>query len=160
MRRLFADGMRTTISAGLRKVLCTRHNLHLAAAAASLSSAVFAGARRWWGATETGAAAAAAISAAASAAFLLIVVPWRAAEGYVQKSLAGDMANISKHYMAPSDNHFWVAVDTTTDEIVGTVAVERVKRDVHADGLGWRWGNGEAELRRMSVATRARRKGQ
>ena len=65
-------------------------------------------------------------------------------ERYIQQSLNDDLSDIAVHYLASPANHFWVA------ELGGVV-----KGMV---GVQWR-SDEEAELRRMSVATDARRQG-
>jgi ribosomal protein S18 acetylase RimI-like enzyme len=63
---------------------------------------------------------------------------------YIEGSLSNDLADISGHYLKSSDSHFWVAeVDGL---IKGSVGV-------------YRRADGEAELRRMSVAEDCRRQG-
>ena len=64
--------------------------------------------------------------------------------GYVEDSLKDDLADIDGSYMDDPANHFWVADDG--GEVKGMVGVQR------------RSGQ-EAELRRMSVASTARRRG-
>ena len=64
--------------------------------------------------------------------------------GYVQESLNDDLADIDASYMDDPANHFWVADED--GEIKGMVGVQ------------WR-SDEEAELRRMSVASTARRQG-
>lgn len=64
--------------------------------------------------------------------------------GYVQESLKDDLSDITASYMDDPANHFWVADD---DGVVkGMVGVQRRSDE-------------EAELRRMSVASTARRQG-
>lgn len=64
--------------------------------------------------------------------------------GYVQESLNDDLADINASYMDDPANHFWVADE---DGVVkGMVGVQRRSDQ-------------EAELRRMSVASTARRQG-
>ena len=65
-------------------------------------------------------------------------------EAYIQRSLAADLADIPGHYLSHSGSHFWVA--DLDGQVKGMVAIEH-----HSDD--------EAELRRMSVATDARRQG-
>jgi GNAT superfamily N-acetyltransferase len=65
-------------------------------------------------------------------------------ESYVESSLADDLADISIHYLRSPGDHFWVA--EAEGQIKGMVGIQR--RD-----------EGEAELRRMSVARDARRQG-
>ena len=65
-------------------------------------------------------------------------------ESYVESSLADDLADISSHYLRSPGDHFWVA--EVEGQIKGMVGIQR--RD-----------EGEAELRRMSVAKDARRQG-
>lgn len=64
--------------------------------------------------------------------------------GYIQESLNDDLADISASYMSGPANHFWVA--DVDGEVKGMVGVQ------------WR-SKEEAELRRMSVASTARRQG-
>ena len=64
--------------------------------------------------------------------------------GYIQESLNDDLADINASYMAGQANHFWVS--DLDGEVVGMVGVQ------------WR-SDEEAELRRMSVASTARRQG-
>jgi GNAT superfamily N-acetyltransferase len=63
---------------------------------------------------------------------------------YIQYSLSNDLADISRHYLRPPGNHFWVA--EVDGQIKGIIGIQR--RD-----------DGEAELRRMSVAADSRRRG-
>ena len=65
-------------------------------------------------------------------------------EKYIQQSLDDDLADIDLHYLASPDNHFWVA--DLGGAVKGMVGVQ------------WR-SDEEAELRRMSVASDARRQG-
>jgi len=64
--------------------------------------------------------------------------------GYVQESLNDDLADINASYMDDPANHFWVA--DIDGEVKGMVGVQ------------WR-SSQEAELRRMSVSSTARRRG-
>lgn len=64
--------------------------------------------------------------------------------GYVQESLSDDLADINASYMDDPANHFWVADE---DGVVKGMV-----------GVQWR-SDEEAELRRMSVASTARRQG-
>ena len=68
----------------------------------------------------------------------------QAVEDYIRRSLANDLADIPLHYLSDPGSHFWVA--DVGGEVRGMVGVQR--RD-----------DQEAELRRMSVATDARRQG-
>ncbi len=68
----------------------------------------------------------------------------QAVESYVQSSLADDLADICFHYLRSPGDHFWVA--EVEGQIKGMVGIQR--RDER-----------EAELRRMSVASDARRQG-
>ncbi|PKB78905.1 MAG: hypothetical protein BZY88_16095 [SAR202 cluster bacterium Io17-Chloro-G9] len=63
---------------------------------------------------------------------------------YIQESLNDDLADINANYMIDPANHFWVA--DVDGEVKGMVGVQ------------WR-SSVEAELRRMSVASDARRQG-
>ena len=63
---------------------------------------------------------------------------------YVQESLSDDLADIDASYMDDPANHFWVADED--GEVKGMVGVQRRSDQ-------------EAELRRMSVASTARRQG-
>lgn len=63
---------------------------------------------------------------------------------YVQESLSDDLADISSSYLDSPGSCFWVA--EVDGEIKGMVGVQRRSDD-------------EAELRRMSVASDARRRG-
>ncbi|PKB83091.1 MAG: hypothetical protein BZY88_03225 [SAR202 cluster bacterium Io17-Chloro-G9] len=63
---------------------------------------------------------------------------------YIQQSLDDDLDDIDVHYLDSPANHFWVA--ELDGEVKGIV------------GLQWR-SDEEAELRRMSVASDARRQG-
>ena len=65
-------------------------------------------------------------------------------ERYIQHSLDDDLADIYGHYLASAANHFWVA--ELDGGIKGIVGVQRRSDE-------------EAELRRMSVASDARRHG-
>ena len=64
--------------------------------------------------------------------------------GYIQESLNDDLADIDASYMDGPANHFWVA--DLDGEVKGMVGVQRRSDQ-------------EAELRRMSVASTARRRG-
>ena len=64
--------------------------------------------------------------------------------GYVQESLSDDLADINASYMDDPANHFWVADE---DGVVKGMV-----------GVQWR-SDEEAELRRMSVSSTARRQG-
>ena len=70
---------------------------------------------------------------------------------YVENSLKDDMADISAHYLSQDRGNFWVAESVGTmdgkGEIVGIVGIQQM--DVVDD----------AELRRMSVSSSARRQG-
>ena len=68
----------------------------------------------------------------------------KAVGSYVESSLAGDLADISFHYLKAPGDHFWVA--EVEGQIKGMVGIQR--RDER-----------EAELRRMSVDRDARRQG-
>ena len=65
-------------------------------------------------------------------------------ERYAQQSLNDDLADICRHYLDSPDNHFWVA--ETDGGIKGILGMQRRSDE-------------EAELRRMSVASDARRQG-
>ena len=68
----------------------------------------------------------------------------QAVEDYIRRSLANDLADIPLNYLSDPGPHFWVA--DVGGEVRGMVGVQR--RD-----------DQEAELRRMSVASAARRQG-
>ena len=68
----------------------------------------------------------------------------QAVESYVESSLADDLSDISSHYLRSPGDHFWVV--EIDGQIKGMVGIQR--RD-----------DTEAELRRMSVASDARRQG-
>ncbi len=68
----------------------------------------------------------------------------QAVESYVESSLADDLSDISFHYLRSPGDHFWVV--EIEGQIKGMVGIQR--RDER-----------EAELRRMSVASDARRQG-
>ena len=68
----------------------------------------------------------------------------QAVEDYIRRSLANDLADIPLNYLSDPGSHFWVA--DVGGEVRGMVGVQR--RD-----------DQEAELRRMSVASAARRQG-
>ena len=63
---------------------------------------------------------------------------------YVRHSLADDLADIPSHYLKEPGGHFWVA--ELDGQVVGMVGIQRRS-------------DAEAELRRMSVASEARRQG-
>jgi GNAT superfamily N-acetyltransferase len=63
---------------------------------------------------------------------------------YIQQSLDDDLADIDLHYLASPDDYFWVA--DIDGAVKGMVGVQRRSDE-------------EAELRRMSVASDARRQG-
>ena len=67
-----------------------------------------------------------------------------AMESYIESSLADDLADISFHYLRWSGDHFWVV--EIEGQIKGMVGIQRKAER-------------EAELRRMSVASDARRQG-
>ena len=63
---------------------------------------------------------------------------------YVERSLNADLADIPANYLADPMGHFWVA--ETAAGVMGMVGIQRVSDE-------------EAELRRMSVSSAARRQG-
>jgi GNAT superfamily N-acetyltransferase len=63
---------------------------------------------------------------------------------YIQYSLSDDLSDIFRHYLRSPGNHFWVA--EVDGQIKGMVGIQRRN-------------DGEAELRRMSVAADSRRQG-
>ena len=65
-------------------------------------------------------------------------------QAYIRRSLAADLADIPRHYLSEPGSHFWVA--DIAGQVKGMVGVQRRSEE-------------EAELRRMSVASDARRKG-
>lgn len=65
-------------------------------------------------------------------------------EAYICLSLQADLSDISRHYLKEDGSHFWVA--EAEGEVVGMVGLQRLNRE-------------EGELRRMSVASQARRQG-
>ena len=65
-------------------------------------------------------------------------------EAYICLSLKADLSDIQHNYLAVDGSHFWVA--ESMGEVVGMVGVQRLNRE-------------EVELRRMSVASHARRQG-
>jgi len=66
------------------------------------------------------------------------------ARRYVDQSLVDDLADISTNYLSHPRDHFWVA--ETGAGVVGMVGVQERSDD-------------EAEMRRMSVSSSARRQG-
>ena len=151
---LFAAGMMETIEGGLRSA-ALRPSLGAGLGALALAAAHQLATRKGGVAPSTAHAAAAA---AVGAAVILAgwALPRSFASEYVEKSLAGDMADPVAYYAAPR-GAFWVAVDATLGTVVGTVAVEAA--DAAQEDHGWRWKEGDAELRRMSVGPSARGKG-
>ena len=77
-------------------------------------------------------------------------MPRKVCNDYVAKCLADDMKSPCAHYLSSPGSCFWVAVDASSGEVCGTVAVER------ATAHGWAADGTDAELRRMSVASWAR----
>ena len=77
------------------------------------------------------------------------VLPYKVAHDYIQKSIKDDMGDPVRRYVGRAGSNFWVAVEDSTGELLGTVAVE-------APAGGGYWKAGDAELRRMSVARSAR----
>ncbi len=65
-------------------------------------------------------------------------------EAYLRRSLEADLSDIDAHYLSDEGSHFWVA--ELDGRVVGMVGVQMLSSD-------------EGELRRMSVASEARRKG-
>ena len=65
-------------------------------------------------------------------------------QAYIHRSLADDLADIPRHYLAQPGSHFWVA--EVAGQVKGMVGVQRRSES-------------EGELRRMSVAGDARRQG-
>ncbi|KAL0480244.1 N-acetyltransferase [Acrasis kona] len=47
---------------------------------------------------------------------------------YIKRSKETDLKNIDEHYLKSPSTHFWVAVDSETDQIVGMVAAD-IKKD-------------------------------
>lgn len=66
------------------------------------------------------------------------------ARRYVDSSLADDLADIPTHYLSRSRDHFWVV--ETAAGVMGMVGIQERSGE-------------EAELRRMSVSSAARRQG-
>lgn len=65
-------------------------------------------------------------------------------EAYISQSLKADLSDIQLHYLDPKGSNFWVA--ELEGEVVGMVGIQRLDQEA-------------AELRRMSVASHARRQG-
>ena len=159
-KALFAAGMRETVGGGLRSELlrfdAVRWSLALAVIACVVAAfhALFA---------LPQAIGFALLLFALLVGSLVLHVPRYYADKYVEKSLADDMRDITAHYMTPRTSCFFVAVDAISDEVIGTVAIEHAPSsnlDQPANETGeFRWKQGDAELRRMSVATWARGKG-
>jgi hypothetical protein len=115
-RRIFADGMMSTITQGARSAPVV---VSLSVAAGVLAGVV----------TRLVAPfhpVASCVAAACGFALLYFGWPKQLAHSYVTKSLSGDMQQPMTHYVnSPGGKScFWVAVDSTDGRVVGTVAVE------------------------------------
>ena len=123
-RELFAAGMRETIVSGMGPALLrpsplralavlTVAGMHQLAVEQLLE-------KRGWAVSH--------LTAGATVAFVaflyFVMLPRKAANNYVQKSLKADMADPLVHYVRPARNGFWVALDDSNDTVVGTVALE------------------------------------
>lgn len=86
-------------------------------------------------------------------------LPAHVASDYIGKALKDDMCSPFEHYFSRRGCAFWVAVDDASGEVVGTIAVEAPADVAAPDQMGWRWREGDAELRRMSVAQWTRGEG-
>ena len=143
---LFASGMRETIISGLRRELMRIDAPRAAALAGITATAALALPMRYvalvLGVSAIGVAGA------------IAAVPRKIAHGYVTEALGKDMRSPCAHYLSRRGACFFVAVDDTTGRIAGTVAVEPAN-----DEPNWKWRDGDLELRRMSVAPWARRRG-
>ena len=148
-RKLFAAGMRQTITTGMRAALLQPSAGRVALLVAATASAYHA--------CQQGLQLVVAVIVALVALFYFGLLPWKAATNYVERALSKDTANPVSHYVMQGQNNFWVAVDDSSDTIVGTVAVK--KADVAKTELGHKWIEGDAELRRMSVDASMRGKG-
>lgn len=155
VRSLFAEGMGQTIASGVRAELL-RPDAVRGGAALGVLAAALAVLHLWLGLAPSTALAAVGSAAALVTILMVRLLPGLVASGYVRSSLAADMCTPYAHYMGAGrrGSCFWVAVDDASSEVVGMVAVEPCTGI--ADGAGWQWRVGDAELRRMSVATWAR----
>jgi GNAT superfamily N-acetyltransferase len=135
VRHIFAKGMLSTISSGLRwKLISGKYAAVYAAVVAVLYCFEFASVFFLW------------TLFAAALTGLLVMLPSSIARGYVQEAIVKkDMKDIHAHYITNKKSHFWVAV-TGRDSVKGCVAVEEITEG-NSDG----WLVGDAELRRMSV---------
>ena len=145
-RALFAAGMRETIVPGLRQELLRADATRAAVVAGAAATVALAVPPR----TALIVAAAAALGVVAA----VCALPPLLARGYIRKSLATDLRAPCAHYLSRRGACFWVAVEDATATLVGTVALRPAGVDP-----GSQWRAGDAELRRMSVAGGARRRG-
>ncbi len=147
---LFVNGMTETLDGGARRSMAAR----CAIAGAAAAAAVAAAADRILKLQPSRTAALALLPIGASAA-VCMYAPRKIASDYIDSCLAADMADPVKHYGAAARNSFWVAVDDSTQEVIGTVAVEDISAP-QSHGKEDGWNDGDAELRRMSVSPMAR----
>jgi|EP01043_Picozoa_sp_COSAG02_P024491 hypothetical protein len=148
---LFVGGMTETLDGGARRSMAAR----CAIAGAAAAVAVAAAADRVLKLQPSRTVALALLPIGASVA-VCMYAPRKIASDYVNSCLATDMADPVKHYRAAgARNCFWVAVDDSTREVIGTVAVEDISAP-QSHGKEDGWSDGDAELRRMSVSPMAR----
>jgi GNAT superfamily N-acetyltransferase len=157
-KALFAMGMQETIVRGLRAELLRPAPARLAIGIAALAAAAALVPYALPRATPLVSCALAGALLAGVWGALVMAVPVHIARQYVGRSLADDMASPVGHYLGAKGACAWVAVDEYSGEIAGMVAVESPSGSGEP-GSGWRWSEGDAELRRMCVARWARRSG-
>ena len=148
---LFVAGMTETLEGGARYSMAAR----CAIAGAAAGVAVVAAADRLLKLNPASTVALGLVPVCASAA-VCMYAPRKIATDYINSCLATDMADPIKHYKGvAARNGFWVAVDDSTGEVIGTVAVEDISAP-NSHGKEDGWEDGDAELRRMSVSPAAR----
>ena len=156
-RQLFSCGMQETITSGLRSEF-RRFSPQRAASVGGLV-ALFAsltpqahGALTPW----HGAIGGLCLFWAVYAVVHGLIAPF-IARRYIASGLQTDMRSPCARYLSRRGSAFWVAVDDASESVVGIVGVDAPS--AAGDELGWRWEEGDVELRRMSVAPWARRRG-
>jgi hypothetical protein len=149
---LFVGGMTETLDGGARRSMAAR----CAIAGAAAGAAVAAAADRLLKLKPPSTVAALALVPVCASAAVCMYAPRKIASDYIDSCLATDMADPIGHYNgAAARSGFWVAVDDSTGEVIGTVAVEDISNP-NSHGKKDGWEDGDAELRRMSVSPAAR----
>ena len=158
---LFACGMSETIESGLRRELRRADAIRIGVVVVAAAIAAAAALHLAQSPTLALGLAACVVTLALGLVGLAAqLVPGYVARGYIRKSMGSDMRSPCTHYLGRRGSACWVAVDDASGELVGMVALEPPAHGpTSPDETGWCWREGDAELRRMTVARWCRGRG-